>query len=267
MSQIIKQPATFVDLIKNPKTKQAISMALPSHIKPDRIISTALRACNTNPEIAKCNPLNVLACVIQSAQLGLQIGVLGQAFLIPYKGVCTLVPGWRGLVDIAHRSGQVRIWTNVVREGDSFRYQIGTEQFISHTPGDEIRDDKITHAYACGEIKGFATKTIECWTIEKINKHRDKYNKVGDKHYSYREPEMYARKVVLLQLLKYLPQSIELQQAIDLDVQAEAGEQKISVEESIDGQWFSEPKEQPQTQSQQIATTNISAIAEDKGKK
>ena len=57
----------------------------------------------------------------------------------------------------------------------------------------------------------------------KIRKHRDKYNKVGGDHYSYRDWEMYARKVPLLQVLKYMPQSIELSNAIAASNAAEAG--------------------------------------------
>ena len=51
---------------------------------------------------------------------------------------------------------------------------------------------------------------IELWRVSKIEKHRDKYNKVGRKHYSFRDWEMYARKVPLLQVLKYMPCSIEV---------------------------------------------------------
>ena len=64
---------------------------------------------------------------------------------------------------------------------------------------------------------------IELWRVSKIEKHRDKYNKVGRKHYSFRDWEMYARKVPLLQVLKYMPCSIEVSNALAVSHAAEAG--------------------------------------------
>jgi recombination protein RecT len=66
------------------------------------------------------------------------------------------------------------------------------------------------------------------WPVKKVWKHRDRYNKVGDRHYSFKHPEMYARKVVLLQVIKYLPSSIELSQAMDMDYAANQGTQHLT---------------------------------------
>ena len=68
--------------------------------------------------------------------------------------------------------------------------------------------------------------------MNKIWRHRDKYNRQGDKHYSYRDPEMYARKVPLLQVLKYLPLSVELSAALAV---AEAQDQGFSASVNSDG--------------------------------
>ena len=70
---------------------------------------------------------------------------------------------------------------------------------------------------------------IEVWDIDKIWMHRDKNNKCRDKndHYSFKHPEMYARKIPLLQVLKYLPSSIELASASALDVTASEGRQSL----------------------------------------
>ena len=55
---------------------------------------------------------------------------------------------------------------------------------------------------------------------------RDRYNKVGGRHYAYASEsnfEMYARKVALLQVLKYMPSSIELSNALTVSHAAEEG--------------------------------------------
>jgi recombination protein RecT len=51
---------------------------------------------------------------------------------------------------------------------------------------------------------------------------------MGGKHYSFRHPEMYARKVVLLQVIKYLPSSIEISTALDMDYAANQGTQHLN---------------------------------------
>ena len=79
--------------------------------------------------------------------------------------------------------------------------------------------------------------------MERITKHRDRYNKVGGKHYSYSNMEMYARKVVLLQVLKYLPASPELAQAIALNDAAEVGRQGLTIDDAIAGTWTPVPAE------------------------
>jgi recombination protein RecT len=67
---------------------------------------------------------------------------------------------------------------------------------------------------------------IEVWTLGKVNKHLDQYNKVGTRHYAFASEsnfEMYARKVALLQVLKYMPSSIELSNALTVSHAAEEG--------------------------------------------
>ena len=94
---------------------------------------------------------------------------------------------------------------------------------IIHNETDLDDPADITHAYAIGWVKDASMPIIELWRVTKITKHRDKYNKVGTKHYSYRDWEMYARKVPLLQVLKYMPCSIEVSNAIAISNAAESG--------------------------------------------
>lgn len=127
-------------------------------------------------------------------------------------------------------------------QGDEFDYQLGDSPFVKHKPMGECDPNKITHTYAIGRQKGSDFPVIEVWTMERIIKHRDRYNKQGTKHYSYSNIEMYARKVVLLQVLKYLPASPELAQAIALNDAAEVGSQGLTVNDAIAGTWSPVPE-------------------------
>lgn len=203
--------------------KAQLLAALPKHLNPDRMARLAMTAFSQSKELQKCDPKSVFSSIIVLSQLGLEPGIDGQGYLVPYKGVCTPIPGWKGYVDLVSRSGRATVWTGAVFEGDEFDYALGDAPFIKHKPGDENDESKLTHVYAVGRVKGAELPVIEVWTKAKVTKHRDKYNKIGQKHYSYGNFEMYARKVVLLQVIKYMPKSVELQAAQEIDLASTEG--------------------------------------------
>jgi recombination protein RecT len=227
-----------------------IRRALPKHMNADRMSRIALTAFRKTPKLGQCDPRSVFAAVIQSSQLGLEIDTLGRAYLVPYDKntkkdgkwtkttECQLIPGWKGLVDLMNRSGQGSVWTGAAFIGDEFDWQLGDSPFVHHKPRGEDDPEKLTHVYAIGRVKGADWPIIEVWPIEKVIRHRDRYNKVGDKHYSYGNWEMYARKVPLLQVLKYMPCSVELATAMTLNDAAEiGGEQNLTIKDAIEGSW------------------------------
>jgi len=217
-----------------------IARALPKHLSGDRMLRVALTAFRQNSALANCDPTSVFAAVIVASQLGLEPGILGQGYLIPYGKTCTFVPGWQGLVDIAQRSGRCSVETRAVYKGDEFKYAYGSGAFIHHVPGGEEFEDNLTHVYAQGWVKGSDRSVFEVWPMDKVWRHRDRYNKVGQRHYSFKHPEMYARKIPLLQVLKLMPKSIELQNAITLDHASQGDGPAPSVKDAIDGVFTSD---------------------------
>jgi recombination protein RecT len=203
--------------------KGQLSAALPKHLNPDRMSRLAMTAFNQNPALQKCDPKSIFSSIIVLSQLGLEPGIDGQGYLVPYGKTCTAVPGWKGYVDLVSRAGRASVWTGAVYEGDEFEYQLGDSPFLRHLPGDENEEQYLTHVYAVGRVKDSEYPIIEVWTIKKILKHRDKHNKVGKAHYSYKNLEMYARKIPLMQVLKYMPKSVELQNAMEIDLAASEG--------------------------------------------
>lgn len=218
-----KNLSTFLD-----KYKGQIANALPKHISPDRMVRLTMTAFSQNSALQKCDLHSIFGSVVVAAQLGLEIGVGGQGYLVPYGGKAQFVPGWQGLVDLVSRAGRATVWTGAVYIGDEFDWALGDAPFIRHKPGaggDSYRD--ITHVYAVGRVNGSQYPVIEVWTMDKVIKHLSKFNKVGGRHYALEKNgqnmEMYARKVVLLQVLKYMPKSIEVQRAMDVANAVDAG--------------------------------------------
>jgi recombination protein RecT len=208
------------------KLKPQLAVALPRHMNADRMARLALTAFSTNADLQACTPQSIAGSIMTAAQLGLEPGINGQGYLIPYKAQCTFVPGWKGLVDLVARSGRATVWTGIVYPDDKFEYQLGDAPHCRHVPADDGDESEFTHAYAIGRVRDASMAVIEVWSRAKVQKHLKQYNKVGGRHYALQNEnnlEMYARKVALLQVLKYMPASIELQNAIDLSHSDDTG--------------------------------------------
>lgn len=211
--------------------KNQIAAALPKHLDADRMIRLAMTCVSQNNQLRNANMNSVFRALLLSSQTGLEIGVGGQAYMVPYNNRSTgeleaqFIPGWQGLVDLVSRSGRATVWTGAVFKGDDFDWQLGDSPYVRHRPAGENDEKLLTHVYAIGRVVGAQLPVIEVWTKERVIKHRDKFNKVGTRHYSFTNFEMYARKVALLQVLKYMPKSIELHKAIAVDHAATNGQQ------------------------------------------
>lgn len=205
------------------KRKDQLANGMPNHMNATRLIRSAVVAMMSNPALQECSEMSIYQSISVAANLGLDI-IGGQGYLVPYKGKCTFVPGWQGLTDLVSRTGRAAVWTGAVFEGDEFDYAKGDSPFIRHKERAEDDDwKKIQYIYAVGRVKGSDYPVIEVWTMNKVLNHLKKFNKVGTRHYAYENMEMYARKVVLLQVLKYLPKSQEMVDAIDANQAAEDG--------------------------------------------
>jgi len=250
--QTQSKPKDFPAMLK--ASFAEVSRALPKHLNGDRMSRIALTSFRRNPALAKCDPRSVIAAVIQASQLGLEPDTLGRAYLVPYGTECQFIPGWKGLVELLNRSGQGTAWTGAVFQGDEFDYALGDSPFVKHLPAGEDNPDLMTHVYAIGRPKSSEWPIIEVWPVTRVIKHRDRYNKVGKRHYSFNNMEMYARKVVLLQVLKYMPMSPELTTTMELDQAGQTGQQHLDVKEAIDGTWS--PVEEPQHPQGEAPTVN-----------
>lgn len=196
--------------------KQQIAMALPKHVTADRMLRIALTEISKNPKLLECSPNSFLGAIIQASQLGLEVGnMLGHAYLIPFKSSVSLMIGYKGMLDLARRSGTiVSLSTRIVYANDSFKLKYGINETLDHIPTDEDEKGVMTHVYAIAHLKGGGYQ-FEVMSKKDIDKIKNKHSRGGDiwtNHY-----EEMAKKTVIRRLFKYLPVSIELQKAVSLD--------------------------------------------------
>jgi recombination protein RecT len=196
------------------KMKPEIARALPKHLDPDRVARIATTVMRRTPKLADCTQDSFLGALMTCAQLGLEPGPLGHAYLVPYKQECTFIVGYRGMIELARRSGQVKqVYAKVVRQGDEFEYSFGLEPTLTHKPAGDI-DRDITHAYAVLHLRDGVE--FEVMTRAEIERVRARSRAAQDGPWVTDFAEM-AKKTVLRRLLKTAPMSVEYHTAMAVD--------------------------------------------------
>lgn len=221
--------------------KDAIQNALPKFLTPEKMIRVALTAMSRNPDLLDCTQHSLIGCVLTSAQLGLMPDeVLGEAYLIPFnntrKGVkeCTFIVGYRGLCQLAMRSGMVRsvsaraVFAANETDGDKFEYELGLHEKLVHIPSGLKDASRITHFYAIvrfnngGHVMHVMTrKEIEGIRAEIPNW---KFSKRKEDTIWHKYFEEMGCKTALRRLMKYVPLSSDINQVIGMDEQFESGQ-------------------------------------------
>lgn len=247
------------------KYKKEIETALPQHLKPDRMVRLAMSAWSMSPQLQKCAPETILAAVIQASQLGLEIGLGGQAYLVPYyndkrkRYECQMLPGYRGLISLARRSGEVTsVSAAVVYSNDSYSYELGTDEYLSHKPALSNRGEML-FAYCIARFKN-GGQHIDILSREDID-HIKARSKAPDGPWRTDPAEMW-KKSVIKRASKLWPLSIEvLSQAIAMDNRAESGRsQDIGVMDAAAGSYMITDESMDQPAAEQPRATRTEAV-------
>jgi recombination protein RecT len=214
ISKVVKDNATLATLLNSEGVQQSLADVAPAHLPPAKIAKLALIAAGKNNKIYQCTTASVLQSIMHAAQLGLKFdGVGGEGYLVPYKQTCTFIIGYKGLLQLARNSGEiVRITAEIVCECDGFSWKDG---LITHEV--EWREPRgaMQAVYARAFFKDGGEQSA-VMTLEEVEKIRDaspgarKQDSPWHNH-----PEEMAKKTALRRLVKMLPQSVDLQAALD----------------------------------------------------
>lgn len=252
------------------RAKTQIALALPKHLTPERMLRVALTACQKTPRLMDCDPKSVIGAVVQASQLGLEPdGILGGAYLVPYWNKktgsyeCQLIPGYRGLMDLARRSGEISsIYAEPVYEHDRFSIEYGLKRDLQHTPADGERGE-FRGVYAVAVLRdgvGMQWVYMPKGEVEAIRSRSQSANN-GPWVTDYVEM---AKKTAIRRLCKTLPRSVEyrdhnaaatLERASRLDETAERG-----LPQDIGG-FLDQPEDQQGEPLPQVGTQVADEIA------
>lgn len=161
---------------------------------------------------------SIYAAAMKAAVLNLPIEPsLGRAYLVPYKGQAQFQLGYKGLIELAQRSGQYKnINAGIVYKSQLISYNPLFEELILDfsKPQDEI----VGYFAAFKLLNGF--EKVSFWTVEKVTAHGKKFSKSFASGPWKTDFDAMAQKTILKDILsKYGPLSVEMQKAIDEDNQ------------------------------------------------
>jgi len=190
-----------------------IEKALPKHMDADRLARIALTTIRTNPKLLECSIPSLMGSVMQAAQLGLEPGLIGHCYIIPYGKEATFIIGYKGMIDLARRSGQIQnIYAHAVFENDEFDYELGLEPKLRHKPYMVGDRGEFVGAYAVAHFKDGGYQ-FEFMPKSEIEKRRQRSAAAKSSHSPWKtDYEEMAKKTVIRHMWKYLPISVEIQQ-------------------------------------------------------
>lgn len=229
-----------------------IQRALPKHMTADKLARITLTTLRLNPKLMECNQASLLGAVMQAAQLGLEPGMLGQCYLIPYENrklgtiEAQFQLGYKGMIELVRRTGQIStLEAHEVCENDIFEFSYGSGGTLKHTPNLKGDRGKTYCYYAYAKLKD-GSEAYHVMSIAEINRIRDKYSKTKNFGPWIDEYDAMARKTVLKQLVKYLPLSTEVmtQIAQDETTKHEIKEdmtESLDIDLSVSGEYVGEP--------------------------
>lgn len=209
------------DYVESPQALREILKAsgVSEEAYAKRMARFALTAVSKNPALAECAPASVVSSIIEAAQLKLQVdGFTGQAYIVPYKGKATLQVGYKGLLALARRSGNVKsIRAEPVYVGDEFKVRLGTEGSITHVPD-------FTKPRAASDVLLFygviehasGGYEFEVMTRDDVNSIQALSKARGDSPWKNHWVEM-GRKTVLKRLLKKADLAVDDARAVASD--------------------------------------------------
>ena len=212
--------ATLIDQLD--QMKGEIAKALPKHLTPDRFSRLVLTEMRKTPALAECTPASFFGSLLTASALGLEPGVMGECYLVPYKdkrkGIteCQLIVGYQGVAKLFWQHPLAkRMSAEYVCERDEFDYDKGLAARLHHKPATGERG-KVVAYYAIVELTTGAVQW-DVFTPEQIQKlRRGKVGSSGD----IPDPEKWMeRKTALKQVMKLMPKAAQLAAVDKVDEQ------------------------------------------------
>jgi recombination protein RecT len=199
-------------LLNSDQVKAEIGRALPEHLTADRFVRVALTALTRTPKLADCSRESFMRCMMDCSALGIEPDGR-RAHLIPYGKECQLILDYKGLIELARRSGDIAsIRAELVCEADEFGWRNGE---ITHEVNWRAARGDIQAVYAIATLRSGETQSAVL-TRDEVDAIR-KRSRAGSSGPWVSDYGEMAKKTAVRRLCKMLPLSVELADAMERD--------------------------------------------------
>lgn len=190
--------------------------------KPDSYITSVMQVVSSNTMLANVDAESITGAVFTACALNLPLNNnLGLAYIVPFKGSAQLQIGYKGFIQLAQRTGQIKS-INAIAVYDTDTDESVMKRLTSLIP-QNVSGEVIGYVARLETITGFEASVT--MTVEEIKQHAFKYSQTyksaesKGQNYSvwHQQFDAMAKKTVIKGLMKYCPMSVELQQAIESD--------------------------------------------------
>lgn len=228
-------PKGPIALLQSPAMLQQVTESLPAGIDAQAFVRHGITLVKANPDLLSCDPVTVAQGIVRGAALGLDPDpALGQMWLVPrnvkkrlpgggeqWVKEATFQIGYKGLRELAIRTGRfAKIEVHEVRQGDHFRATFGRDGCLEHEP-DWFGDRGPVVGWYAYALQHDGTEQFEVLSVAQAQEHREKYadrDRNGEvKGFWKKDFTAAAERTVFLRLAKWLPKSVEQQQALAVD--------------------------------------------------
>jgi len=190
-----------------------------------KFIAALISAVSATAGLRECNNASIVAAAFLGESLHLSpLPTLGQYYLVPFGGKAQFVLGYKGMIQLAARSGQyLKINALAIKEGELIKYDALTEEIeVNLIQDEEARENaKTIGYYAMFEYLNGFRKSLY-WSRAKMEKHAERYSAgyKSKKGYTFWEKDFdeMAKKTLLRQIIsKWGVMSVDLQTAYVAD--------------------------------------------------
>lgn len=225
------QKVLKVDVFKSVLNEASIRNQIKSCMGKNAgsFLTSMLDLYSSDGYLQSCDPRAVAMECLKAASLNLPINKgLGFAYVVPYKNVPTFMVGWKGLIQLALRSGQYEtINAGCVYHGE----QVNTNRLTGKF--------EITGYADSGEVIGYfgyfklinGYEKMLYMTKQEVEAYGRKYSPAYSKGPWQTEFDKMAIKSVLRQLLKYGPMSTEMQKVEEYEAMTAQRQAQATVDE------------------------------------
>lgn len=176
-----RQTKGFTATISGDAVQKMIMSSLKDPRRAASFTSTLISVVNSSTQLQKCNPASIISAALRGEAMNLSLA-LGQYSIVPYGDSANYQLSYKGLAQLATRSGQYRDFGVFdVRQGEYKGSDMRTRQPVIEWMDEEDREKlPLAGFYGFYELQNGFFKSIY-WSHEKILNHANRYSKAFSK--------------------------------------------------------------------------------------